>query len=971
MAQTVTINEIRIEQPGLESDEYVELKGPAGTSLDGYFYVVIGNDDFAFPPGQNGYVEEVISLQGQTIPAGGLFVIAHPGFTLGTANLSVPFIFEGDNNKSHLLVKGFTGQVGDDLDADDNGVLDSTPWTSVEDGVALVVDATPDGLSADYFYGTTTTVGPDAGVVPSQVWRCSDSGEWRIGLYDLSGGTDSPGEENPACGGSGAPVLISEIRIDEPGTDVNEYFELSGTPGTDLTGYTYLVIGDGTASLKSGVIENITSLAGQAIQANGLFLCAKNATLLGGTVTPNLVASGLTFENSDNVTHVLVKGFTGTAGQDLDTNDDGVLDVTPWTELVDMVALVEGTQPPFAAGDEYWYGSTVVGPDGLFGPGHIYRCRPNGDWVIGNFDPAALDAADTPGQANDDCEACGNIGGGNCFQAHATPGCQDASCCTQVCAVDPTCCNSDWDANCASLAMSLCLVAGSPPALQISEVRLDQPGADTQEFIEISGNPGTSLNGVSYVVIGSSQTDPAGVVDNVTPLGGVTIPPSGYLVIAKSTFTLGTANLVVPASQLNLATNAAKTHLLVWNNMTLRGEDLDAGNDCTLDYQGWQAVIDEVGLKSAVPTECLYTTTTVEPVGEFVASLIYRCTPTGDWKTGSFSSFDYDTPGAANVSCDAVGIFACGEAEAGDCFTPHANAHCSNQTCCEAVCEVLPACCEVAWDADCVTAAGLLTACGGGAAPVRINEVRIDQPSTDVDEYVELKAAPGTSLDGYVYVIIGDGVTPPGGDPPGSGVIETVVDLTGQTVGSSGYFVIGEATLGLGTPDLVLKDLNLENSDNTTHMLVTGFTGALGDDLDTDNDGVLDATPWASVVDAISPVLNSGSTPGSNDEWWYAARIGPDGGSPPAHIYRCETTGYWFMGDFDPSASVDSVGAANPACPSGPCPADLNGDGQVNGADLGLLIGNWGGTGVGDINNDGGVNGADLGLLIGNWGACL
>ena len=52
------------------------------------------------------------------------------------------------------------------------------------------------------------------------------------------------------------------------------------------------------------------------------------------------------------------------------------------------------------------------------------------------------------------------------------------------------------------------------------------------------------------------------------------------------------------------------------------------------------------------------------------------------------------------------------------------------------------------------------------------------------------------------------------------------------------------------------------------------------------------------------------------------------------------------------------------------CPADLNGDHIVDGADLGLLLGNWNGTGVGDINNDGVVNGADLGLLLGAYGSC-
>jgi hypothetical protein len=49
-------------------------------------------------------------------------------------------------------------------------------------------------------------------------------------------------------------------------------------------------------------------------------------------------------------------------------------------------------------------------------------------------------------------------------------------------------------------------------------------------------------------------------------------------------------------------------------------------------------------------------------------------------------------------------------------------------------------------------------------------------------------------------------------------------------------------------------------------------------------------------------------------------------------------------------------------------PEDLNGDGAVNGADLGLLLSNWGGAGTGDFNNDGTVDGADLGALLSAWG---
>ena len=65
-----------------------------------------------------------------------------------------------------------------------------------------------------------------------------------------------------------------------------------------------------------------------------------------------------------------------------------------------------------------------------------------------------------------------------------------------------------------------------------------------------------------------------------------------------------------------------------------------------------------------------------------------------------------------------------------------------------------------------------------------------------------------------------------------------------------------------------------------------------------------------------------------------------------------------------------------PTQPPPSCLGDLNLDGVVNGADLGLMLGAWGacpgGTPgcLGDLNLDGVVNGADLGLLLGAWGAC-
>jgi hypothetical protein len=54
-----------------------------------------------------------------------------------------------------------------------------------------------------------------------------------------------------------------------------------------------------------------------------------------------------------------------------------------------------------------------------------------------------------------------------------------------------------------------------------------------------------------------------------------------------------------------------------------------------------------------------------------------------------------------------------------------------------------------------------------------------------------------------------------------------------------------------------------------------------------------------------------------------------------------------------------------------PCPPDFDGDGFVTGADLGLLLSNWGGNNpYFDVDRDGTVNGADLGLLLSAWGIC-
>ena len=62
----------------------------------------------------------------------------------------------------------------------------------------------------------------------------------------------------------------------------------------------------------------------------------------------------------------------------------------------------------------------------------------------------------------------------------------------------------------------------------------------------------------------------------------------------------------------------------------------------------------------------------------------------------------------------------------------------------------------------------------------------------------------------------------------------------------------------------------------------------------------------------------------------------------------------------------------NPAPQPPACPADINGDGSVNGSDLALLLQSWGACAkcAADIDPNGSIDGADLALLLQSWGAC-
>jgi hypothetical protein len=110
-------------------------------------------------------------------------------------------------------------------------------------------------------------------------------------------------------------------------------------------------------------------------------------------------------------------------------------------------------------------------------------------------------------------------------------------------------------------------------------------------------------------------------------------------------------------------------------------------------------------------------------------------------------------------------------------------------------------------------------------------------------------------------------------------------------------------------------------------------------------------------------------------------------GSAPSAQYNFELNHKYFMGLGDDEGRIKSIRISTPQFLYGdsqyvdaviftgkvtttPCPGDLDGDGSVGGADLAIMLGGWGSSGLTDLDGSGITDGGDLAILLGAWGAC-
>jgi uncharacterized protein len=164
---------------------------------------------------------------------------------------------------------------------------------------------------------------------------------------------------------------------------------------------------------------------------------------------------------------------------------------------------------------------------------------------------------------------------------------------------------------------------------------------------------------------------------------------------------------------------------------------------------------------------------------------------------------------------------------------------------------------------------------------LKINEFVFDHTGTDTHEYIEVFGEPLTDYADHTLLQIE-------GDGTGAGLIDSAFPV--GTTDANGIWWTGflENVLENGTVSL---------------LLVTEFTGDIGDDIDTTNDGVIDNPLWSEIVDSIA--VHDGGV----DDWAYGSTVlfanydglstfKPGGASRIPDGYDTESTSDWVRNNF-------------------------------------------------------------------------
>ncbi|MCF8713316.1 T9SS type A sorting domain-containing protein [Joostella atrarenae] len=439
-SQSVFINELHYDNAGSDVGESIEIAAPQGTDLSLYNIVLYN--------GSNGTVYNTVTINA---------VIADLSNGYGVAHITLP----------------------------SNGIQNGSP-----DGIALV-DVSNTVIQFLSYEGTfVASEGPASGMLSEDIGVAQSNSSTSEGasLALIGTGTDYSefsweAQDTSTFGGINTnqnfgvleiTPVINEFVFNHTGSDTNEYVEVFGKAETDLSLYWILEI-EGDIS-SAGTIDGAFQLG---------------TTNIEGYYTTPFFSNE--FENG-SLTLLLVENFTGSVGDQIDSDADGTIDNFPWETLIDAVAVKDNDN------EDITYAETVLTPafDGsTFTVGGASRI-PNSidsnaisDWVRNGFNGEGL--PDYPDATSEDGEAINT----------------------------PNSANKIFEDN----------DGGTDAIVLINEIDADTEGTDTAEFIELydGGVGNSSLDGLTLVLYNGSND----LSYNAYDLDGYTTNANGYFVLGN------------------------------------------------------------------------------------------------------------------------------------------------------------------------------------------------------------------------------------------------------------------------------------------------------------------------------------------------------------------------------------------------------------------------------------------------------
>jgi hypothetical protein len=571
-------------------------------------------------------------------------------------------------------------------------------------------------------------------------------------------------------------------------------------------------------------------------------------------------------------------------------------------------------------------------------------------------------AGATSGGGGGGCEfeTCGS--GGPCDTPGATPGCADSLCCCAVCEIDDFCCNFEWDVTCVELASTLPICGGGgggnpacAPGAGDCCVANGSPGCDEPVCCNLicGADPFCCDTEWDGLCAGAAATEckqcaPEPLACGDADAGDCCVGGSSLLEIDVS----GIESFAGAGSPLNTV-----LEILAQPNIQVTGI-------------GWSVTIEALG-GSWLSEAAIAFGNSAEPFVNLTPGAGNNGSGIGTFDSGGIVDlvdlglqFDLLADGILRLEFfetfvdfpdapDAIWV----EGTITVQLSANATPACNDLECCELVCAIDSFCCEVIWDEECAAmavekcAVCVPPACGDADAGDCCEGPETGESTVDLVN-VESYDAAGDPSNVVLTVNVGGPTN----------VVEVSWDVLIEALGGSW---LSEAAVNIGNSAEYFVALTpgagVNNNGGNVPTPFTGSVNLAGQGLAFPvlEDGIVRLEffeTFVDVQDAVDAIWNGTlvlgtstgvATPFCNDAECCEAVCALD-------PLCCETE--W---------DADCVKLANEICsicgsgPS-PCPWDLNGDGQVGGADLGILLQNWGNP----------YGGADLGGMLQTWGPC-